>query len=130
MFLWVMIKLSLESSSHIDLPISYINLPVNKILINKPDSVLSLRVRSKGFRVFSDKYFRSFKPLLVDLSTLKLKNKKGTYSAHILTSLFNRKISREIESDVELLSVSPDTLYFELIDVESRKVPLKLNLDF
>jgi len=125
-----MIKLSLESSSNIDLPINYTNIPENKILINKPDTLLSLRVRSKGFRVFSDKYFRSFEPFLIDLGNLKLSKENNKYSAYILTSIFDRKINRDIKSEVEVLSISPDTLYFELMDVEVKRVPVKLMLEY
>jgi len=129
-FLWLMIKLSLESSSDIDLPVAYNNLPENKMLINKPDSILYLRIRSKGFKLFSDKYFKDFNTFSLDLRNLKLKSRNAKYYAFIQTSYLKKKIRRELNIAAELLSVSPDTLFFEFLDVVHKKVPVKLDFDY
>lgn len=120
----------MESSTSIELPVVYHNLPGNKLLVNKPDSVLHVRLRTQGFRLFSDKYFGSYDPFPVYLRNLKLKQENGQYSAFILTDHLHSAISRKLKTDAQILSISPDTIFFHMISIHHKKVPVIPDLKY
>ena len=110
--LWFLINLSKEYYSSIDYPIIYTNVPNNILLTNKVDSVLYLRIKSKGFNLISIKYFKRHKPVKINLGSLKLKKNGKTYRTRILTSKIAKKIAIQLNLSDKLISVSPDSLFF------------------
>ena len=52
---WFMTKLSKEYDSSIKYPVSYINLPSNKLLQEKPSEYIDVRIKATGFKLISSK---------------------------------------------------------------------------
>ena len=128
--IWLLIKLSEDHTTTIEYPIASVNLSADKVMVDKSDSMVVLRVKAHGFKLISVKYFQKRYPIVVDFK--KLKPKKITahsYESCIVASQILSEISSQLKYSNELLSISPDTLFLELEDFIQKKIPIRLNLD-
>jgi YbbR domain-containing protein len=102
------------------------NIPAGKLIANDPDTALTLQLKSKGFRILSNKKF--FKPnaINIDVGSLIHKNKNSLTEYFIPTAELYSTVGNQIHYPNEVISISPDTLYFHLEKVFSKKVPVKL----
>jgi hypothetical protein len=114
----------------IDFPVLYGKSPSNLVLTNKPDSLLSFRLSSSGFKLITLEYLTFKKPIQFDLRSLKIHKEGSRYVASASTSEMAKTLIREHSLAQELISVSPQTIYFEFSSVTSKKVPVKPNVDF
>ena len=122
---WVLIKLSNEYTEVLDYPVSFINIPSDKILTSDLDTVFTVKLKSKGYRILSNRIFKKRLPIEIDLSDL-LENKFGR--THIIPSanLF-QTISNQIHYS-NIISVFPDTLIFRFEKTCSKRVPIKASI--
>lgn len=130
MLIWILIKISETHTTTIEYPLEYVNLSTDKVLVNKSDSIIILKVEAFGYKLISEKYFQKHNPIVIDFKKLKLKKSiKHCYSSYIVTSQILNQISSQLNYSSELQSISPDTLFLELEDFMQKKLPVKLNLD-
>ncbi|SEN51290.1 hypothetical protein SAMN05216436_11787 [bacterium A37T11] len=103
-------------------PIQYVNLP-SKRAFNplQPDSV-SLNVEGSGWQLLFSRLRLQSKMIEVDIGALKNRN-WVTFSSQL------GYINRQFDANQRIVSVSPDTLYFDFAKKSSKKVPVKLNYD-
>ncbi len=127
--IWSLIKLSNVYDAEILYPIEYINIPENKVIVNKVDSFVVIHVKTTGFKLLEYKYIKKPRPLRIDLTRLYKKNKTENADYFLLTSLLQYQLQQQVGSKNQLVSVKPDTLNFSFEDSYSKKVPIKLNLD-
>ncbi len=126
-FLWFLIKLSKEEGfvQTIDFPVVYENFPSHKELKNNPPEQISIRLKAQGFNLL--KYtFRSFKPIVVDVEALQAV--RGEEHGYWLTNSQQEFIERQLEADVEVLSIRPDTIHFRYSKLLTKKLPVRLQL--
>lgn len=122
-FLWFLIKLSKEGyTTEFSFPVSYVNMPADKRLSKKPVSAVKVRVRSHGYDLLKYK-LRSYRPVEIDLANA-VKYERGKY--FWLTNNQKRPIDIEFDDDTEILSVSPDTVFFHFDDIKSKRVKVYL----
>ncbi|MBI9037829.1 MAG: YbbR-like domain-containing protein [Bacteroidales bacterium] len=131
--IWGLIKFDKLYYGSIEFPIVYTNIPDNKLLINYPDSVLTLNLQSQGFDFFSDKYLSGDQAIYINIGDLKFEKVNGVYKSFLLTSQISSNISRQLSLSNKLISISPDTLsfVFESMKIKSVAVILPdLDLDY
>jgi len=126
---WVLIKLSRDYSETLKYPVSYVNLPSDKIVINDLDTVFTIKLKSKGYRILSNKMFFKPQTINIDVASLIRKKKDITKEHYIATSDLYQLIGTQINYTNNVISVIPDTLYFRFEKLHTRKVPLKLRLN-
>lgn len=121
-FLWFLIKLSRPGYiNEFQFPLSFTNLPQNKLLVQSPNNFASLTLRGDGFILL--KYaLTSFKDVEVDLSSLKRKS-NGDY--YWLPPNNNKLFSSQLADGVQVVSIDPDTLTFNLSPLAEKKIPIK-----
>jgi hypothetical protein len=124
-FLWFLIALSNESVSTLEYPIRYTNMPENMMMVNHPDSTLTFRVASGGFEMITLKYLSRRKPIEIDLNNLNLEEKSGFYTATFSTSRLSKELLAKNKFSEELVSISPENLYFRFEPLVGKKVPVK-----
>ena len=131
-FTWILIKLSRDYTEVQKYPVIYSNIPAGKIIVSDPDSILTLKLKTKGFVILSNMII--FKPhiITIDVASMIRKNKKINKDYYIATSDLYQNIGNQIHYPNSVISIAPDTLYFRLEKLHSKKVPvrLKLNLNF
>jgi hypothetical protein len=122
--LWFFRALSNEYEAVILYPVRYINIPDNKILANKMPEKLTLKVKAKGKKILANKLNLNILPIKFDVNSFILNNSSAD-SLFILTNTVKDILSKELE-DIEILSISPDTLVFKFTNIEVKKVAVKL----
>ncbi len=126
---WVLLKLSNVYKATIEVPVVYSQMPKGKILLQPYDSVLSLQFEEKGSELFRLKYLMRKKPIQISLKNLQLNREKGKYQGYILTSLLFDYVLRHQDISNNLVSISPDTLFFNFTDESSKKIPVKADIN-
>jgi hypothetical protein len=131
-FIWFLIVLSKETYTTIDYPIVFENSPENLVLVNNPDSILSVRFSSGGFELFTLKYLTRKHPIRIDLNKLELAKEGSNFTSIFSTSKISRDIIGKLKISQEYVSISPANIYFrfEALTGKMVKVLPKLKLDF
>ncbi|MFC2104550.1 hypothetical protein ACFLS4_04270, partial [Bacteroidota bacterium] len=128
---WFLNQLEKEYVAEISLPVRFTNFPSDKILVNELPKHFELRVRAHGYKLLEYKISNKFLPFSINVNslTLRLHSKSSYDKLFSLTRLLNKEIEDQISSELEVVSISPDTLFFEFADRVFKKVPVvsKLN---
>jgi len=127
---WLLNALSNDYPAIITYPVEFTDFPENKVLVGDLPESLQLRVKGKGFTILQYKLFPIIRPLKFKLDEFKLRrlNSKNDFDFYILTRTLDQKIEKGIKSDISLISIQPDTLFFQFADVISKKVAVKSNI--
>jgi len=128
---WFLNQLEKEYLTEISLPIRYTNFPPDKILVNDLPNYFELRVRAHGYKLLEYKISNKFLPFLINVNSLTLRmHSQSSYAKFFsLTRLLNKDIEKQISSELEVVSISPDTLFFEFADKIFKKVPVVSQLN-
>ncbi len=121
---WLLIKLSKEYIDVVPVHVEYFNLPKGKMLQKEPPNTVYLTLKAYGFDLI--KYHLFKKEVKVDLKSIKPKSKHIYYqtSGKLLSD-----ITSQLVSDVEIYSVKPDTLFYNIGQGVSKKVGITSNLE-
>ncbi len=119
---WMLIKLSRTYTSTVSVNLNYTDLPNNKMLQSEPESTVKVTLRAVGFTLLKHKF--SKKKVEVSLKNSKRKKRSQYYllSSNVLSSV-NNSFSKS-----EVISIEPDTLFFELGKSISKKVKVEPDL--
>ncbi|MEM6687054.1 MAG: CdaR family protein, partial [Bacteroidota bacterium] len=109
----------------INMKVAYTNLAEDKILLGSQESTLQAQVKTTGFRMLRQKFFK--KEIEVDL-----RNVFKTATENTFYVLADAAIDKYIYQDIEILKVSPDTLFFTLGKNKTKTIPVvhQLALEF
>lgn len=121
---WFMTKLSKEYDSSIKYPVSYINLPSNKLLQEKPSEYIDIRIRATGFKLISSKV--SPRKLTIDASNIYGKSLTNYY---LLLSQQKLSVQKQLNTGVKVAYFIKDSVHFKLGVLNQKKVVVKLISD-
>lgn len=127
---WFLIVLSRDYTSVISVPVKYVNLPKGKIIINKLPDYLTLEVNSFGFNLLRYKLKPATDPIIIDLGQLKVA--KSSKESFLVTNSRTDRIRRQLGTNIQVLKVLPDTLFFKFDTKVLKRIPVTLrhSLDF
>ncbi len=127
-FLWFLIKLSKEGyDAVIEFPVEYENLPSNSSFREMPPDKIRVNLRASGFDIL--KYqLQGFRSLKINVSRLDRVDATAERS-YWLTNNNLDFIESQLNPDVEVRSITPDTVYFEFSKVITKKIPVDLRLN-
>jgi len=129
-FIWLLIKLSEEDSGAIKYPVIYTNLPEGKQMTGASANHLYLHKNLKGFELINEKFFKKHYPLVIDLSQLKTNKKSSKFNSYLIVSDIVNRIENQVEDYFKMISINPDTIFFNFEDIASKKVVVNLNLTY
>lgn len=130
-FIWLLNALSKSYSSELEFPISYVEMPEDRIFAGDPPDHLDLKVNANGYSLFQYKVFRRPNPIEFRLASFTMNHQvSGGNRAYILTRYVRDQVSSQLPSKLQLLEIRPDTLFFQFARRTSRKLPLKPALSF
>jgi YbbR domain-containing protein len=97
--------------------------------VNEPDSIYIVHLKTKGFRIFSNILF--YKPGIISIDVASfLKKKKGSKTEFfIATSDLTQIVGGQIGYTNNITAISPDTVYFRMEKLYSKKVLVKANIN-
>jgi hypothetical protein len=125
-FIWVFVQFSKQYITVINLPVSYLNLPKDKILLENSPKSLELSIRDKGFNIAIYKYFP--RQLFIDLNDAKTINGQLVYNLELHKS----SIFSQLKLNYENVSFLHENLKidFEQRAVKRVRVNSQINLGF
>jgi hypothetical protein len=127
--IWFSIKLANNYDSIIEMPVTFTNLPKNKVLVGISDSVLKVEIVEKGSDLFRIQYVQKPMKATISLRNISLHNNNGIYEGILILSSFISDLEHEHGLLGKIISVRPDTLYLIFESQKSRKIPVKATFD-
>ena len=121
---WSLIKLSKENKVVVSAPVSYVNLPQDKLIQKAPLANIEVQVKGTGFRLIG----LSFSNNAIDLDARNLQKKQGS-EYFFLTRNQKTSIQKQFSESYEIKTIFQDTLFLDLGLLISKKVPVIANLD-
>jgi hypothetical protein len=131
--LWLLIKLSGDFHTEHQVKLDVQNFPIDKVLINKPDSVLQIVTNDNGFDVLGRFLFSRNKSLTLNFQKARyLETKNGIQSYYILCPSLHQQIENEFKTAEQILSIQPDSIIFDFEKLSSKKLKIEplINLSF
>lgn len=123
-FLWLINALNRNYTKTIALPVKYVNLPKNKILAVELPKFIQAEVKTTGAKLFFIEYNGDENQVIIDASQANFKNKTQTVAA-LNTLMVLGNLSRILKTEVELIKVKPDSIYFTFGKSYKKIVPVK-----
>ncbi len=129
---WLMNALSKSYSSEIQYPIRYRNFPGDKVLIGEMPGNLSIRVYAHGYTLLRHRLSARYIPINFNVQSFSLNRLRlEDSSLYFIETRFAREyISKQLNSEFEILDIKPDTLFFPFTDIVTKKVDVKLSSVF
>lgn len=126
---WVLTTLSKDYTTTLYFPINYTDLPDDKIVAAHLPERLAVEVNSFGFNLLWYKIGggSSSIDLRAGLEHMRSTGKAGKY--FIATSTKISEVSRQLDNELSIKSLRPDTIFFEFSDKVSKEVPVKIVSD-
>jgi YbbR domain-containing protein len=124
LLIWLLITLSKEYTTSIFFPISYSNLPQDKLLEKDPVTEIEFLVKGSGFKILSTKFNRNS----ILLNTDNLRKKTATKYFFLLKNQ-QVNIQKQLLSGLQIQQIIKDTIYLEIGSLTSKKVPVRLDLN-
>lgn len=118
-FSWLFFALSNNYVYEVDSKLNFINPPLNKAYHPLQDDTVTLQVRGTGWQLLFSKL--NLKSQIVDISLQSLSS-----SHYVVISKQLNNINLQFESNQKVISVSPDTLFFDFTKRITKRVPIKL----
>ncbi len=128
---WFINALSKSYITTINYPVRYTDLPAGKTLIGDTPDYLVLKVSAHGYSILRHKLSSRYLPVNLSLRSFYMQHINKDDSLFFLQSRFTREhINAQLSSEIQILEINPDTLYFRFASLVTKKIPVLLNLSF
>ncbi|SMO44221.1 YbbR-like protein [Saccharicrinis carchari] len=125
--LWFLNALRKEFTTSISYPVKYGDFPDDFILLGKPQNKLNIEIKSLGYNILPYHMGKLLEPHLLKVSTFRRIETENRYGAYLPTHEIFKNFAGAFPKDVELLSISPDTLFIYFEKKVRKRVPVKFN---
>ncbi len=126
---WFLNQLEEEYLTEISLPVRYTDFPRDKILVNDLPKHFELRIRAHGYKLLEYKISNKFLPYSINVNSLTVRTHTRTGKFFAETRLLKNNIEDQISSELEIVSIQPDTLHFDFAERIFKKVPVVSDLN-
>jgi hypothetical protein len=126
---WLFIKLSRENQAVFRQPLSVIDMPPGSVLYDQSDTVISYSLQSTGARLIASRYFSTPDTLRLNAGTLPRLSRLGVSYHFVTSTMMTQLLSDEIDGNFAVLSVRPDTVFFQVVEAMEKMVPVHLHAD-
>lgn len=124
---WFLVVLSKDYNDVISIPVRYVNVPNGKVIINELPRQVSVELRSFGFNLLKFRIFNPEEELLIDVSQqIRMKNSNLGYVA---TNSRLYRFSSQMNTNIQLIRIHPDTLFFIFDDKRMKKIKVIPDID-
>lgn len=116
---WLLIAISNKYSLVIKAGVEYVNLPEKRAFHSLQSDTVHVTLKMSGWDVIMAKLKPETTTVRVDLSSLNTRN-------YIVFSNQIGFLNRQFSAEKQIVSVSPDTLYFDFSKQTQRKIPVRV----
>lgn len=128
--LWLLTTMSENISSSLEYPVIIEDIPEGMVLTSQSDSIFNIRVDSRGWHLLALRRMQNKADESISLRNIHLSQKGNQYFAALPTSGIEEKITHQMEVYNNMVSLSPDTLYFTLEKRVSKEVLVLPQYDY
>jgi len=128
-FIWLIIKLSQEFIHEIEYPITIVDIPVEKILVDGQDQLLTITLEEKATSLFYLRFIKEKDPIVISYGNMVFRTKVGKSTGIIHPSLLLDHINRQLELDYSIVSLAPDTLKYIFENRKSKTIPVMADFE-
>jgi len=130
--LWFMNALGDYYTTEIRFPVRYKNFPNQKLQIGNPPENLTIRVRARGSIILRNRIGARYTPISFNVNSFTMNRLAGRDSAaYFLQTIYTREyIANQLSSEFEIISISPDTLFFRFASMKSKRVPVRAGFTY
>lgn len=121
--IWLLIEMSKSYNSIVIFKVQYENVPVDKLLQNTLNSEVGIVLKAPGFSQFRYKT----KQHKIKFNLRNVSKFKGQY--YFLPNTQLSYLNNQFPADIEVLNVLTDTVFVELGNNISKKVPVRPNVE-
>lgn len=122
--LWVVHALNRNYKYTMQVPVRFLNLPNNKLIVGDLPETLDIEIKASGLKLVFISLKKSINEVVIDFNLLKNNAKSQAYSI----SHGNFNLQNVINFDVDIIKIRPDTLFFSTNKGNSKLLPIKANL--
>jgi len=123
-FVWFLTSLSQVYVSDVKYYLVYSNIPQDRILSGEGNKVVQMRIRGQGFSLFSLKYLTIRNPINIDLDVIYIRRVRESGKNYFLTNQIRQQVITQLDATDQLLTITPDTVFFGLDKVIDVEVPI------
>jgi hypothetical protein len=123
-FFWFITTFSKDYTSTIVFPLSYLNAPRARVIVNRLPATIDVDINASGFTILYYKLLERSQPIKIDLR--ELKTTRDQWSCYLAVNTRLEKIARQFGNKMRILRVSPDTVFVDYSKRVSKVVPVKL----
>ncbi|MFN5317897.1 MAG: CdaR family protein [Bacteroidia bacterium] len=125
--LWLLLAFNNLSSTHLSVPIRYINLPEHNILKEKLPHKAEIEISGTGYHLIRYLMRPSLGEIIVDGRNTGIKKDRAFISTYHAIEFFNRQ-----HGDIKMVNIAPDTIFFKFLNKGLVRLPVKVAsyLDF
>ena len=128
--MWFFNKLGEETNSTLLYPVTFINMPVQKVVVNGLPDNFDLTVHGRGWDILRYKMGKSPEPIVINLSRLNhILSKESTIDFSLATNALTEEIKSQLPANINLTLIQPDTIRFVLSNYSEKRVVVKPVLD-
>lgn len=128
---WLLTSLSKEYVDEVRIPVTYEDMPENLLLVNDPTVEVTAEVKGFGFdllwHMLDLEKVRI--PVLANPASLPSVKKGGSEVHYVLTAEKTGRMSEIGDDQLEILKISPDTLFLAFKPLYTKSVPVKLSAE-
>ncbi len=126
---WLFIKLSRENQAVFRQPLTVIDIPQESILYDQSDMYVSFSLQSTGVRLIATRYFSTPDTIRLNAGSLPRLSRQGTSYHFVTSTMMTQLLSDEVDGNFSVLSVRPDTVFFQVVEAMEKMVPVHLQAD-
>jgi hypothetical protein len=124
---WLLNTLSKTSSTQVLFDVSYINEPINKVILNELPKQLTIKIRGLGFDLMA--YKLRINPSLVEVDLSRLEGLNDEVRSSTLASVyFSNSIGNQLGEQLEIKAIFPDSIRFLFDKRVEKKVEIIPNI--
>jgi hypothetical protein len=128
--IWFLNALSENYTSVLEYPLVYTDFPEDKVFVGELPGHLDLQINAHGYALIRYRMFRKPVPISFDVSDYNLSTGQDSSTAYILTRYLKDHISRQLDTELQVLEIKPDTLYFQFANRVTRMVKIQADFNY
>jgi len=123
---WFLSMLSKQHETTLQVPLSCVNFPADKVLVSTPPAFVEARVKAPGFSILFYNLF-NFEKLNLDINQANTKPKKGGSEVFWFMNSKRKDLAEVLSSSMELIAINPERLSIPFSNKAKKMVAIKLN---
>lgn len=124
--LWFLNALNKTYVTEISYPVKYTDFPKGKLLVSELPEEMTLEIKAHGFALLRYKISTAFQPIVFNVNSYSngVIEKNDLLSFTVTTAEVKERINSQLNQDIELLNIKPESVTFEFSRFQTKTVPV------